>query len=228
MYKFLLIDLDDTILDFHKAEKIALAKTLEDFGIDPTPETCALYSRINLEHWERLERKELTREQVLVGRFDVLFEALGKTADAELCARTYEERLSQGHWFLPGALEALESLEKKYQLYLASNGTARVQNGRLDSANIRHFFREIFISQQMGANKPDPVYFARCFEKIPGFDPKKTMIIGDSLTSDIQGGISAGIATCWINPQHKPTKNGITPDYELESLSQLEALLETL
>lgn len=228
MYQFLLIDLDDTILDFHKAEKIALSKTLEDFDIEPTEETCALYSRINLEHWERLERKELTREQVLVGRFATLFEAVGKTGDAELCARAYEKNLSQGHWFLPGALEALESLEKKYQLYLASNGTARVQHGRLDSANIRHLFREIFISQEVGANKPDPEYFRACFAKIPGFDPKKTMIIGDSLTSDILGGIQAGIATCWINPQHKPTRNGITPDYELESLNQLEALLETL
>lgn len=228
MYRFLLIDLDDTILDFHKAEKIALGRTLADFGIDPTEEIRTLYSRINREHWQRLERKELTRDQVLLGRFATLFEVLGKTVDATLCARCYENHLSQGHWFLPGALEALESLEKKYQLYIASNGTSRVQHGRLDSAKIRHLFRDIFISHEIGVNKPDPEYFRRCFAKIPGFDPKKAMIIGDSLTSDIQGGIGAGIATCWINPQHKPACDEIKPDYELESLSQLEAMLETL
>ena len=228
MYRFLLIDLDDTILDFHKAEKIALGRTLADFGIDPTEEIRALYSRINRDHWQRLERKELTRDQVLLGRFATLFEVLGKTEDATLCARCYENHLSQGHWFLPGALEALESLEKKYQLYLASNGTSRVQHGRLDSANIRHLFRDIFISHEIGVNKPDPEYFRRCFAKIPDFDPKKAMIVGDSLTSDIQGGIGVGIATCWINPQHKPACDEIKPDYELESLSQLEAMLETL
>lgn len=227
MFEYLLIDLDDTILDFQKAEHIALKKTLQEFGIEPTEPTCARYSQINREHWEALERKELTREQVLVGRFATLFREFGVEADAEKCARRYENNLSIGHYFLPGAREAVESLAKKYKLYLASNGTKKVQALRLESAAIGQFFQDIFISQDMGADKPAPAYFERCFARIPGFDPKKAMIVGDSLSSDIQGGINAGIATCWVNPAHKDSKN-IKPDYQIEALSQLEALLEAI
>ena len=225
-YEFLLLDLDDTILDFHKAEYIALGKTLESFGLNPTEEVRARYSQINKAHWERLERKELTREQVLVGRFDALFAEYGITVDPESCARRYEDFLSVGHYFLPGAEEALERLSKKYKLYMVSNGTAKVQAGRLKSANISHYFEKIFVSQEIGANKPDIAYFDRCFAQIPDFDRKRAIMVGDSLTSDIQGGINAGVDTCWVNPEGKPAT--IPADYEIQMLSQLEELLETL
>lgn len=226
MIEFLFLDLDDTILDFQKAERLALAKTLESFGLPPTDTVLARYHEINREHWERLERKELTRQQVLVGRFAALFAEMGLSAQAEQVARAYEENLSQGHYFLPGAEEALKSLSKKYKLYLASNGTARVQAGRLKSAGIIPYFQEIFVSEEMGYNKPDPAYFDACFARIPGFRKERAMMVGDSLTSDILGGIQAGIATCWVNPHHKTGE--IHPDYEIESIVQLEALLKNL
>lgn len=228
MIEFLFIDLDDTILDFHKAEAVALEKTLRSLGLAPTDTVLTRYSQINREHWERLERKEIAREQVLIGRFEQLMQEFGIGVAAEQCARAYEHNLSIGHYFLPGAREAVEGLSRKYKLYLASNGTSRVQAGRLKSANISHFFQEIFISQDMGANKPDAEYFKRCFARIPGFEPKKAMIVGDSLTSDILGGIQAGISTCWVNPTGKPGREDIKPDYEIPSLSQLEALLDSL
>lgn len=228
MVDFLFLDLDDTILDFHKAEHIALGKTFRGFGLEPTEEVMARYSLINKAHWERLERKELTREEVLVGRFAVLFSEYGIDVDPTQCARTYENNLSIGHYFLPGAYEAVERLSKKYKLYLASNGTAKVQAGRLESANISHFFQEIFISQEIGANKPDIAYFNGCFAKIPDFDVTKSMIVGDSLTSDILGGKNAGMKTCWVNPNGKFAPENIQPDYEIQSLSELENLLETL
>lgn len=228
MFEFLFIDLDDTILDFHKAEQVALAKTFRHFGLDPTEAVISRYSQINKSYWERLERKEVTREEVLVGRFDTLFQEFGMSVDATLCARNYENNLSIGHYFLPGAPEALEQLSKRYKLYLASNGTAKVQAGRLKSANISHFFQEIFVSQEIGANKPDPLYFERCFARIPGFDVQKAMIVGDSLSSDILGGIQVGMATCWVNRDGKPAKADIKPDYEIQSLSQLDALLSTI
>lgn len=227
MIEFLFIDLDDTILDFHKAEHIALKKTLQEFGVTPTDAVCDLYSRINKEHWEALERKELTREQVLVGRFDTLFKRLGVQSDAKSCSHQYAQNLAIGHYFLPGAKEAVERLSKKYKLYLASNGTKKVQTSRLESAAIGAFFQDIFISQDMGADKPSLAYFTGCFQRIPDFNPAKTMIVGDSLSSDIQGGINAGIATCWVNPTGK-TPQGIQPDYEISSITELEALLETL
>ena len=228
MVEFLFLDLDDTILDFHKAEHIALGKTFRQFGLEPEETVLARYSQINREHWEKLERKELTREEVLVGRFDTLFAEYGISVNPERVARCYEDFLSQGHYFLPGAEEALESLSKKYKLYLASNGTAKVQAGRLKSANISHYFQEIFVSQAIGANKPDQVYFDRCGEKIPGYDPKKAIMVGDSLTSDIQGGINAGMKTVWVNPHHLTHPKHIVPDYEIEALSQLESLLESI
>lgn len=228
MIEFLFLDLDDTILDFHKAESIAIRKTFSQLGIDPTDAVCSRYSVINKQCWERLERKELTREEVVVERFAALFRELSSDADPVACAKRYETNLSIGHYFLPGAEEALEQLSPKYHLYLASNGTAKVQAGRLESANISHFFAEIFISQEIGANKPSVEYFERCFARIPDFDPAKAMIVGDSLTSDILGGINAGIRTCWVNPDHKPGRDDIHPDYEIEYLSQLASLLETL
>ena len=228
MIEFLLLDLDDTILDFHKAERIAIAKTFRDFGVDPTEEVLHRYHLINKSCWERLETGEWTREQVLVNRFDLLFAEVGVKADATACARVYEKNLSIGHYFLPGAQESVQTLSRKYRLFLVSNGTASVQKGRLTSANLYPYFEKVFVSQEVGHNKPSVEYFEKVFAQIPGFDPKKAIIVGDSLTSDILGGIRAGIATCWVNPNHLPEREDIPADYEIEGIYQLEALLETL
>ena len=228
MIEFLLLDLDDTILDFHKAERIAISKTIRDFGVEPTEEVLHRYHIINKWHWEQLELGKMVREEVLVGRFAMLFEELGVAVEPVMVARAYEKNLSIGHYFLPGAEEAVDALRKKYRLFLTSNGTASVQKGRMTSANLYRFFEKVFVSQEIGHNKPAKAYFDACFAQIPGFDPAKAMIVGDSLSSDILGGINAGIKTCWVNPSHAPTKNGIVPDYEIEGLSQLEALLEKI
>ena len=228
MIEFLFLDLDDTILDFHKAERIALSKTIRQFGVEPTEEVLGRYHVINKWHWEQLEQGKLTREEVLQNRFGVLFEELGVAADKEACARAYEKNLSIGHFFLPGAEEAVDRLSKKYRLFLASNGTASVQHGRMTSANLYRFFEKVFVSQEIGHNKPSKAYFDGCFAQIPGFDPEKAIIVGDSLTSDILGGINAGSRTCWVNPGHAPARADIQPDYEIEALPQLEALLEAL
>ena len=227
MIEFLFLDLDDTILDFHKAERIAIAKTIRDFGVEPTEAILTRYHQINKFHWEQLEKGVLTRDEVLVNRFAVLFRELGVEVDARLCARTYEKNLSIGHWFLPGAEEAVDALSKKYRLFLASNGTASVQAGRMTSANLYRFFEKVFVSQEIGANKPSREYFQRCFAQIPDFDPDRAIMVGDSLTSDILGGINAGIKTCWVNPAHHAAAE-IQADYEIESITQLDALLQTL
>ena len=228
MMEFLFLDLDDTILDFHKAERIALSKTLKDFGLEPTEKVLERYHLINRQHWERLERGELTRDQVLRGRFQMLFQELGHTVDAEAVAQRYEHSLGIGHYFLPGAQEAVQRLHKKYRLFLASNGTASVQHSRLTSAGLYPYFEKVFVSQEIGHNKPSREYFDACFSRIPGFDSEKAMMVGDSLTSDILGGIRAGIKTCWVNPAHLPPREDIPADFQIESLAQLEALLETL
>ena len=228
MMEFLFLDLDDTILDFHKAERIALSKTLVDFGVEPTGDVLSRYHIINRQHWEALERGEMTRDQVQEGRFRVLFAELGHPVDAVVVTRAYESNLGIGHYFLPGAQEAVERLHEKYRLFLASNGTASVQHSRLTSAGLYPYFEKVFISQEIGFNKPSREYFDTCFAQIPDFDPEKAIMVGDSLTSDILGGIRAGIKTCWVNPGHLEARADIPADYEIEALSQLESLLQTL
>ena len=228
MVKFLFIDMDDTVLDFKKAEYFAIRKTLSDAGMDPTEEVCARYSLINEGYWKRLERKEVTREQLQVGRFADLFAEYGVNADAQKCADAYMQNLGQGHYFIPGAEEALVALQKKYRLYLASNGNTETQRSRIASAGIAKYFEKLFISGEIGVNKPDKLFFDGCFAQIEDFAPTQAMIVGDSLTSDILGGKNAGIATCWVNPDHKTAPAELQPDYEIESITQLEALLETI
>lgn len=227
MIEFLLLDLDDTILDFHKAERIALSKTFRDFGLEPAEDVLDLYHKINKWHWEQLELGVMTRDQVLVNRFGALFEKVGMTVDPAACAKSYESNLGIGHYFLPGAEEAVKRLSERCRLFLVSNGTATVQHSRLTSAGLYPYFEQVFISQEIGYNKPDKAYFDRCFERIPGFAPEKALMVGDSLTSDIKGGINAGLKTVWVNPAHKNCGD-IRPDYEIEGLSDLEGLLESL
>jgi 2-haloacid dehalogenase len=228
MIEFLFLDLDDTILDFHKAERIALSKTLQHFGIEPTEHVLGRYHLINKSCWERLEKGELTRQQVVVRRYELLFEELGMTCDAAAITAHYSKNLAIGHYFLPGAEEAVASLSKKYRLFLASNGTASVQAGRMTSANLYRFFEKVYVSEALGCNKPAKEFFEKCFAQIPDFDPAKAMMVGDSLTSDIQGGINAGIRTCWVNVRNAPSRPDIVPDYEISSITELEALLETI
>lgn len=227
MFEFLFIDLDETILDFRAEERVALCKTFLELGLEPTEAVLARYSQINREHWDRLERREITREQVLVGRYEQLVAEYGIDREPVACARTYEKNLAASHCFLPGAEDALKALSKKYKLYLASNGTEYVQDGRIASAGVAPYFQEIFISQRMGADKPSPVYFQNCFAQIPGFDVRRALMVGDNLFADISGAKAMGMAACWVNPTDKSCGE-TKPDYQIKALSELEELLNRI
>ena len=224
----ILLDLDDTILDFHRAERQALSRTLEHFRVAPAPAVLDRYHELNLRQWELLEEGKLTRPQVLVRRFQLLFDELGVRADPEAVCQRYEEQLAQGHFFVPGALELLEALHTQYDLYLATNGTPEVQNSRIQSAGIARYFRNIFISEQLGAYKPSPAFFQACFRAIPDFDPAEALMVGDSLTSDIRGARNAGLRSCWYNPHDLPPRPDIVPDYTIHALAELPPLLERI
>lgn len=228
MIRNVLFDLDDTLFDFHKAEKIALTKTLVHFGINPTEETLALYSTINAAHWKRLELGEISREEVKVGRYRELFKTIGVECDPVKATAYYESMLAIGHYFMPGAPELLGELYRKYRLYIVSNGTAKVQEGRIGSSGIAKYMDGIFISQILGANKPDKQFFDICFAEIPDFSLSETVIIGDSLSSDIKGGINAGITTVWFNPKGIENDNDIKPDYTIKELSEVPGLLSQI
>ena len=229
MIKYLFLDFDNTILDFSKAESIAIRKTMRAYGLEPTDELAARYSAINDWHWKALERGELTKPQVVTRRFAVFFGEQGIDVDAQAVAKTYETFLSQGHWFLPGAEKAVkEELFGKYRLFLASNGTPVVQHGRMTSADLYPYFEQSFISEEIGWNKPAREYFEIAFSRIPGFDPAECIMVGDSLTGDIQGGKNAGLRTVWVNPHHKTAPDHLKPDYEIEYLADLPKLLEEI
>ena len=228
MIKYILFDVDDTLLDFGKAEAAAIRKTFERIGIPVTEELIRRYSEINAQQWARFEKGEITREKLLTERFDILFSELGINVPSEMAQASYEYLLGIGHYFVDGAEELLEALKDKYELYIVSNGNASVQDRRLKSAGIIPYFKDIFISERVGFNKPSAEFFEACFKRIPGFEKDKAVVVGDRLSSDILGGINAGVRTCWFNPKGEAPDPDIPADYAIKHLSELPALLERI
>lgn len=226
MYQNVLLDLDDTLFDFKASEEIALAQSLRAFGIEPTEAVRRRYSEINISLWKRLELKTITREVLLYHRFELLLEELGIVADAKAIQKSYEYNLSLGHIFLPGAEQLLKDLSPTHDLYMVTNGTALVQQGRIKSSGIAPYFKGIFISQEVGYDKPDKRYFDACFAAMKNVNRDTTIIVGDSISSDMRGGENAGIATCWFNPKGLPRPADIRIDYEIQSLEELYAIVQ--
>ena len=229
MIRNIFFDLDETLFDFTKAERIALKSTLEHFGAPSEDAVLQRYHVINIEHWKRLEKGEITRQQVKIGRYEQLFKELGFNGiDALSVTSYYEGRLAIGHFFIDGTEEMLNSLFGKYRLFLVTNGTKKVQDGRIESSGIAKFFNSIFISESVGFDKPDKRFFESCFSQIPDFSKQESIIIGDSLTSDILGGKNCGIKTAWFNKNNLENKTDIIPDYEFNNLNQIKALIEKI
>lgn len=228
MIKTVFFDIDDTLLDFHKAEAIAIKQTFTEMGVEPTDERIKLYSAVNLSQWKLLEKGEITRPRLLTRRFDIFYSQLGLDISSEKTQELYEEYLSRGAYFLEGAEALLKELCGKYELYVVSNGTAYVQDRRIAISGIAKYFKDIFISEHIGFDKPSKEYFDACFARIPNLEKDKSIIVGDSLTSDIRGGINAGLKTCWYNPHKAPYNPEIPADYEIQKLSELPALLERI
>lgn len=228
MIKNVLFDLDDTVLDFGKAEKDALSQAFAEKGIEPTEELLSRYSVINEEHWKRLEMEEISRDEVKYGRFRQLFDEYGIAASPIDTADLYEDFLSHGHYFIDGAETLLSSLSERYRLYLVSNGTYSVQEGRLASSGIEKYFSGIFISEKVGCEKPKKEFFDFCFSHIPDFSKDETVIIGDSLTSDMRGGKNAGIKTVWFNRKGKTNNTDMVFDAVATSLSEIEDIIKVL
>ena len=233
MIKNVLIDLDDTILDFKRAEHEALSKSLSEIGIEPAEDMLKRYSEINKWHWRQLEAGILSRNEVLIGRFRQLFEEYSIAARPEEAQEHYEHNLGIGHYFIPGAAKMLEELSAGYRLYLASNGTKDVQLSRIKSADISRYFEDIFISQDIGADKPSAGFFEGVFARVPDMTKPETVIIGDSLTSDIRGGQNFGLTTIWYNPRGEKndtisTENPVRPDFEIDALTKAGQVLSTI
>lgn len=227
MNKKVLFDVDNTILSFDKAEEHGLIKTFAELGIEMPDGLIRTYNSVNIKYWEKLERGEITRDEVALGRFSETFSIFGIDCPAETVNSIYCSHLAEGHWFMPGALEMLEEIYGEYDLYLVSNGTKSIQESRLNSAGIRHFFKGIYISEDLGYEKPTLDFFNNC-DLGSDLDKKHCIIIGDSLTSDMKGGNNFGIKTCWYNPEAKPLPEGNTVriDYMIDNLNLVGSILE--
>ena len=210
MIKYLFLDFDNTILDFTKAESIAIRKTMRAYGLEPTDELARRYSAINDWHWKALERGELTKPEVVTRRFAVFFGEQGIDVDEKAVAKTYETFLSQGHWFLPGAEKAVkEELFGKYRLFLASNGTPVVQHGRMTSAGLYPYFEQSFISEEIGHSKPHPAMIHKAMADAGVTDPRQAVVFGDSITADIAAARNAGVdSILYTNGADAPDGHG--------------------
>lgn len=226
MIKWILFDLDDTLFDFKKAERIALSSTLSAMGLEPKDEILARYSQINQEQWQLLEQKKITKAQVVISRFQRLFQETGIDAQPQEAQSLYEVRLATGHYFMPGAEEVIKQLYGQYELYIVTNGTAKVQDSRIKSAGIAPYFEKIFISERIGHNKPSLEFFEHCFQEIPNIVREETVIIGDSLTSDMRGGVNANIHTLWYNPKHIENSLEVRPEKEVAQLLDIPAVIK--
>lgn len=227
MRKAILFDLDDTLFDFHRSERDAIKKTLSSFGINADDAMMEYYSRVNDSQWKLLEKGELTRDQVLTRRFEIFYAGIGKPGiDPDETWRRYEHNLSESWYYIGGAEELLSEMCRDYELYIVSNGTASVQDGRIAASGIGKYFKDIFISQRVGFNKPDKRFFDAVFERLDGLARSEALIIGDSLSSDIKGGKNAGIATLWYNPHNGRADGDIQPDYEVTSLDMIPVVAE--
>ena len=229
MVKDVLFDLDDTLFDFHADERVALERALSEVGVPFTDEVRGRYSVINEAQWKALERGEISREQVKKRRFELLFEELQKPLEQGMqVAESYPKYLAETFHYMPGAPELLELLYGNYRMFLVSNGNLSVQEGRLAKSGIGRYFEGIYISEVLGAEKPSKLFFDRAFSDVEDFDPAQAVIVGDSLTSDMQGGIAAGIHTIWFNPYKKAAHPDIKVDYEIAKLRELPELLQKL
>lgn len=221
-YEILLFDADNTVLDFDKSEEQALRRAFEEMGLYFDENVLKVYRKNNVREWQLFEKGLLTKPQVLVNRFVLTFEDLHLPADkAKKTGDLYEEYLKFGFFVVAHAEEVLTELQRNCQLYIVSNGVAEIQNSRMKGSGLEKYFRARFVSETVGHPKPQIEYFNYCFAHIDGFDKSKTLIIGDSLTSDIQGGVNAGIDTCWFNPSHALNNSQLTPTYEIDDLRQL-------
>ena len=228
MINTVFFDLDDTLFDFKRSERVALSKTLDGLGIKPTEEILNLYHAINKAQWKALERGEATREFILLQRYVILFNELGYDIPAINAQKAYEKNLSESYFYIDGALEVLEETYQKYDLCLASNGTAKVQDGRIGLSGIGKYFKHIFISERVGHNKPSESFFSACFNVIGQDRRKSSIIIGDSLSSDILGGYNAGIKTVLYNPSGAAVSGAVKPDYTVRDILEIPALLEKI
>lgn len=215
-----LLDIDGTLLDFEANQNYALKTAFKNHDLTLTDEVRELYNTINHKLWKDYELGLIDRDTVLYTRFVTLFETLGIKEDGVSFEKEYQSLLSEEAYLIDGAMELVEYLHKKYDLYIVTNGVATTQRKRLQKSGLDQYMKDVFISESLGYQKPQIEFFEECFKKTGKLDLKKTIIVGDTLSSDILGGNNAQILTCWYNP--KSLINDLNAEVTIEVKSLLE------
>lgn len=228
MIRILLWDIDGTLLDFKAAERAAIKSLFDEFSLGTcSDDMVQRYSEINDGFWRRLERHEITRQQVLIGRFEQFFGEIGVSpALASEFNQKYQLRLGDTIVYRDDSLFIIKALQGKVKQYAVSNGTVVAQNKKLRLSGLGALMDCIFLSEKIGVEKPSPLFFDAVFEAIRPSELSEVMIVGDSLTSDMQGGVNAGILTCWYNPEHKSAPAGLRIDHTISNLHEILMLVE--
>ncbi len=225
-YKVILFDADGTLFDFDRAEKFALSESFRHFGASYNePLHLKIYNDINTQVWSELEEHKISADELKTERFRRYFNEVDLTLDAQAFSDFYLNALSQGSFLLNGAEDLVVQLAKHYKLVLLTNGLTSVQHPRFRVSPVYKYFSAIVVSEDIGVAKPQPGIFEYALKQIDHTEKISTLIVGDNLKSDIQGGINFGIDTCWFNPDSKENKTGIKPTYAIDRLDKLNAIL---
>lgn len=220
-YPWLWFDADGTLFDYNLAEATALKKTFQSLKLPFEKGYLDVYRQINHQLWQALEQQKITQAVLQFRRFELLLEALQLSGSHEKMSSVYVEQLANCAQLMEGAYEVLQSLHRKCRLAIVTNGLQAVQRSRLANSIIRDFIDEIIISEEIGAAKPHPAFFETAFARLGNPAKSEVLIIGDSLSSDMQGGVDYGIDTCWYNPTSEPSPNGLPITYEIKHLREL-------
>ncbi len=224
-YKNILFDADGTLFDFLRSEANAIRKTMSSFGIEPDDEKVKTYSAINDGLWKKLERGEIEKSVLLYHRFELFCEHYGFERDAKAMARTYMNELSENAFLFEGAKELCQKLCERFDLYIVTNGVEFIQKRRFAKSGLAPYFKGVFISGVIGHEKPSVEYFKSVARDIPDFEKEESIIVGDSLSSDIKGGIAYGIDTCWYNPKELPVPDNIRISGVAHSFDEIYSFL---
>lgn len=224
-FRTILMDVDGTLFDFEASERNALSETFKKYGYVLTEEIRNIYERINKDLWKQFEQGKIDRNTVIYSRFGKLFKEIGIDDDGIAFEDDYQRILGMQHHLLEDALEVVQYLHAKYDLYIVTNGVTATQMQRLKDSTLDRYVKDIFVSEATGFQKPMKEYFDYCFARIRDIDKSRTMIIGDSLTSDIKGGNNAGITTCWYNPKGIKNDTDAVVDIEIRELRELYQIL---
>lgn len=221
-YNCLLFDLDGTLFDFSAAERAAIGETLTEAGIADSDEAAAAYSKINAELWAQLERGEIKKDKLVVRRFQDLLDALGAKGDPIRMNNCYMTRLSAEATPFPGAEELLAELAEFATLAAVTNGIDKIVMSRLQKSGLGQFFDDVFVSEKIGCAKPAPKIFDYALKKLGITNKDRALVIGDSLSADVAGGMAAGLATCWCNFTGAENHTKFTPTFTVADYAQLK------